>query len=112
MLPLDPHGAIAWLALNDALAAALADMPGVFLATAHPAKFGEVVLDAIGDVILEQARRHLDGVGDTLGAGAAVALHHHAVEAQKDRAIVVVGVEMMAQQLGRRARHEESDFRA
>ena len=44
---LDPHSAIAWLALRDRLA----DQPdahGVFLATAHPAKFREVVEPAIG----------------------------------------------------------------
>jgi threonine synthase len=44
---LDPHGAIAWLALEDALAADAA-ATGVFLATAHPAKFREVVEPAIG----------------------------------------------------------------
>ncbi len=45
---LDPHGAIAWLALNDALRTAGDDAIGVFLATAHPAKFREVVEPAIG----------------------------------------------------------------
>ena len=37
---LDPHSAIAWLGL--------AHDPGIFLATAHPAKFREVVEPAIG----------------------------------------------------------------
>lgn len=44
---LDPHGAVAWLALQ----AALQDRPGltgVFLETAHPAKFSETVEPAIG----------------------------------------------------------------
>jgi threonine synthase len=45
---LDPHGAIGWLALQDALALAGPDARGVFLATAHPAKFREVVEPAIG----------------------------------------------------------------
>jgi len=45
---LDPHGAIGWLALNDMLRASDADATGVFLATAHPAKFREVVEPAIG----------------------------------------------------------------
>ena len=45
---LDPHGAIGWLAVNDALASAGPDSIGVFLATAHPAKFREVVEPAIG----------------------------------------------------------------
>lgn len=44
---LDPHGAIAWLGLQDALARD-PEANGVFLATAHPAKFGEVVEPAIG----------------------------------------------------------------
>ena len=38
---LDPHGAVGWLAINDALTTAPQDAIGVFLATAHPAKFLE-----------------------------------------------------------------------
>jgi len=45
---LDPHGAIAWLGLGQALSA---EERGVFLATAHPAKFREVVEPAIGEAI-------------------------------------------------------------
>jgi threonine synthase len=48
---LDPHGAIAWLGLRDALATERGDTPGVFLSTAHPAKFREVVEPAIGQAI-------------------------------------------------------------
>jgi threonine synthase len=44
---LDPHGAIAWLGLQHALEHH-PDATGVFLATAHPAKFREVVEPAIG----------------------------------------------------------------
>ena len=44
---LDPHSAIAWLALQDVLASDR-DAAGVFIATAHPAKFREVVEPAIG----------------------------------------------------------------
>src|SRR6187549_3629424 len=44
---LDPHSAIAWLALKDRLAAD-PEASGVLLATAHPAKFREVVEPAIG----------------------------------------------------------------
>jgi threonine synthase len=44
---LDPHGAIAWLGLQEAMSTD-ADATGVFLATAHPAKFREVVEPAIG----------------------------------------------------------------
>ena len=45
---LDPHGAIGWLAANDALRTAEPGAIAVFLATAHPAKFREVVEPAIG----------------------------------------------------------------
>ena len=45
---LDPHGAIGWLAVSDALAASAPGSIGVFAATAHPAKFREVVEPAIG----------------------------------------------------------------
>jgi threonine synthase len=48
---LDPHGAIAWLGLRETLATESSDKPGVFLATAHPAKFREVVEPAIGQAI-------------------------------------------------------------
>jgi threonine synthase len=48
---LDPHGAIGWLAVNDALRSAGDDAAGVFLATAHPAKFREVVEPAIGQTV-------------------------------------------------------------
>ncbi len=47
---LDPHSAIAWLALKDHLAEDR-DAQGVSLATAHPAKFREVVEPAIGQGI-------------------------------------------------------------
>ena len=47
---LDPHSAIAWLALKDHLAGDR-ESQGVFLATAHPAKFREVVEPAIGQHI-------------------------------------------------------------
>ena len=47
---LDPHGAVAWLGLQPLLEAD-ADATGVFLATAHPAKFREVVEPAIGTSI-------------------------------------------------------------
>jgi threonine synthase len=44
---LDPHSAIAWLAVQDALQDQ-PDAEGVFVATAHPGKFREVVEPAIG----------------------------------------------------------------
>jgi threonine synthase len=48
---LDPHGAIGWLAINDMLRTMDPDAVGVFLATAHPAKFREVVEPAIGEEV-------------------------------------------------------------
>jgi threonine synthase len=47
---LDPHSAIAWLALQDALTQD-PDAHGVFLATAHPSKFREIVEPAIGQPV-------------------------------------------------------------
>jgi threonine synthase len=47
---LDPHSAIAWLALQEHLAAN-PEAHGVFLATAPPAKFREVVEPAIGTAV-------------------------------------------------------------
>ena len=47
---LDPHSAVAWLALNECLATD-PDARGVFVATAHPAKFREVVEPAIGAAV-------------------------------------------------------------
>jgi threonine synthase len=47
---LDPHSAIAWLALQDALTQD-PSAHGVFLATAHPAKFREIVEPAIGQPV-------------------------------------------------------------
>jgi threonine synthase len=47
---LDPHGAIAWLGLQPLLEADTS-ATGVFLATAHPAKFREVVEPAIEESI-------------------------------------------------------------
>jgi threonine synthase len=44
---LDPHGAVAYLALQQQLAQE-ADATGLFLETAHPAKFIDVVKDALG----------------------------------------------------------------
>jgi threonine synthase len=47
---LDPHSAIAWLAVQDALSQD-PEVQGVFLATAHPAKFREIVEPAIGQPV-------------------------------------------------------------
>ena len=47
---LDPHSAIAWLALSEYLATDR-EARGIFVATAHPAKFREVVEPAIGQSV-------------------------------------------------------------
>lgn len=55
----DPHSALAWRALDDQLCD---DENGVFLCTAHPAKFREVLADVLGiDVPLPPA---LEAVAD------------------------------------------------
>ena len=45
---LDPHSAIAWLGLQSAVRGPACAIRGIFLATAHPAKFRETVEPAIG----------------------------------------------------------------
>jgi threonine synthase len=52
---LDPHSAIAYLGLTRS-GFDLAAMPGIFLATAHPAKFHEVVEPIIGGPIEKPAQ--------------------------------------------------------
>ena len=47
---LDPHSAVAWLALQEVMAGD-PESEGVFVATAHPAKFREVVEPAIGQPV-------------------------------------------------------------
>jgi threonine synthase len=47
---LDPHAAVAWLGLSGALAGR-PEATGIFLATAHPAKFAEVVEPVIGRAV-------------------------------------------------------------
>ena len=48
---LDPHGAIGYLGLEKYLAQHPGEVNGIFLETAHPAKFGEVVEEAVGHAI-------------------------------------------------------------
>ena len=48
---LDPHGAIGWLGLKDYLKAKSGNNVGVFLETAHPVKFADVVEKAIGQTL-------------------------------------------------------------
>jgi threonine synthase len=51
----DPHSAVAWLGLERARSARKR-VTGVFLATAHPAKFADVVEPAIGRKVEIPAR--------------------------------------------------------
>ena len=73
---------------------------------------GEILGDLAGQVLAHHPRRDPDRIGDALVGGAAMALHDQAVEAEEDRAIMVVRIEMVAQQFGRRARDQEADLRA
>ena len=68
----------------------------------------EVVGNLPDDVVADHAARDRNGVGDTLRIGAAVALHHQAVQAEEDRAVVVVGVEMNLKQVERWLRKREA----
>jgi threonine synthase len=45
---LDPHGAIGYKGLQSAMSGSGSDRIGVFLATAHPAKFAEIVDPIVG----------------------------------------------------------------
>src|SRR4030095_8261960 len=68
--------------------------------------------DLAGDVVADHPRRDADGVGDALGVGAAVAFYDQAVEAEKDRTIVIVGVEMDLQGVQRRLRQGKAGLRS
>lgn len=48
---MDPHGAVGYLGLNKYLNEVQSDVTGVFLETAHPAKFKEVVEETLGTAI-------------------------------------------------------------
>src|SRR3546814_5155955 len=63
----------------------------------------EVVRYMMDDVVVHHVGGHLDGAGETLRVGAAVALHHEAVEAHEDAAIVLVGIEPRLQRLDRKS---------
>lgn len=73
---LDPHSAIAYLGLKGLDGARSRTNPGVFLATAHPAKFAEIVEPVIGATIPKPkplvdaiaAGRHIARIDATIGA--------------------------------------------
>ena len=65
---MDPHGAVGYLALRRYLAEMPEPQLGIFLETAHPAKFMDVVEEVLGRVIEmpERLRRFLDGAKQAL----------------------------------------------
>ncbi|HTF19668.1 MAG TPA: threonine synthase, partial [Chryseolinea sp.] len=48
---MDPHGAVGYLGLKKYLREVRSDVTGVFLETAHPAKFKEVVEETLGEQV-------------------------------------------------------------
>ncbi len=57
---MDPHGAVGYMGLKAFLASQSEKQQGIFLSTAHPAKFWDVVQPIVGDAltmpdILQQA---------------------------------------------------------
>ena len=70
----------------------------------------EIGGDPFGQAFFEQPRRNRDRVGHSGGAGRAVAFDDHAVEAEKHCAVVVVGIEVVAEQLGGGPRDQEPEL--
>jgi hypothetical protein len=63
------------------------------------AEIVEVLADPAGDIVSDHSRGDPDGVGHALGRRAPVALHDQSVEAEKDRAIMIVRVQMDLEQV-------------
>ena len=59
------------------------------------AEIAEILGDPAGEIVAHQLGGDCDRVGDADFVGAAMALHDDAVEAEEDRAIMIVGVEMV-----------------
>jgi threonine synthase len=76
---LDPHSAIAYLGLTKS-GIERHDMPGIFLATAHPAKFHEIVEQVIGRPIEKPA-----ALVDALARPRQILRMDASLEAVKDR---------------------------
>ena len=68
---MDPHGAVGYLGLRKYLDENSQDANGIFLETAHPAKFGEVVEKVIGEAVPVPAtlQKFLGGRKQTLEVG-------------------------------------------
>src|SRR5437764_12033646 len=71
----------------------------------------EVVADLPSDVVAHYARGDANRVGDAFRVRAAVTLHDQAVEAKEDRAVVVIRIEMMLEQVERRAGQGKAGLR-
>lgn len=54
---MDPHGAVAYLGLQAYLKEESLPAPGIFFETAHPAKFKDVVEDALTEGLSEDAKK-------------------------------------------------------
>ena len=76
------------------------------------AEIVEVVADLPGDVVADHARGDLDRVGNALRVRPAVTLHDKTVEAEENRAVVIVGVKVNLQEVERRGGESKARFRA
>src|SRR5690606_4726242 len=65
---LDPHGAVGYLGMKKFLTDSALDANGIFLETAHPAKFREVVEEALGTPIAlpDKLARFAQGVKQSI----------------------------------------------
>ena len=70
----------------------------------------EIGRNALGQAFLEQSRRDRDRVGNPDRAGRTVTFDDHAVEAKKHGAVMVVGIEVVAEQLGGGPRNQKTKF--
>ena len=70
----------------------------------------QILRDARGDVFFDQPRGNLDRIRHAVTCRAAVAFDDDPVQTHEHRAIMVVGVKMMSEQFGRRARHQKAEF--
>ena len=65
------------------------------------AEIVEILADLASDVVANHRCGDGDGVGDALVIGPAVTLHHQAIQSEKYRAIMIVGVEVGLEQIER-----------
>ena len=99
--------------VHSAEAIAATEKPSQAIRRARTTSMG-MAINAVKENIADAALSggNTDRIGDALGVGAPVALHHQPVEAEEDRAVVVVGVEVDLQQVKRRTRQREPRLRS